>query len=136
MTGSLPKPSNTPLVVWLRLREKLVQRSGRGHDEQREDSTPDDDHPSQYSTGTRRCDARLAVLLASARRGAAPTPLARRTGDEAAPIVLPALGALSVLIAVGRLDRAPVVPSNQATPVSCHEAFLPGSRMSLDSGGV
>jgi hypothetical protein len=32
--------------------------------------------------------------------------------------------------ALGRLDLAPVVPSNQATPVSCHEAFLPDSRMS------
>ena len=74
-----------------------------------------------------RRDARLSVLehSVSARRGVAPTPLARRPGEEAAPIALPAPDALSALVAVRHLDLAPVVPSNQATPVFRHDGFLP-----------
>jgi hypothetical protein len=55
----------------------------------------------------------------------APTPLARRAGDQAAPIVLPAPGALSVLIALGRLDRAPVVrPIRQRQSLAMRYSFL------------
>ena len=61
--------------------------------------------------------------MISSPAGVAPTPLARCPCEEAAPIVLPAPGALSALIAVRHLDLAPVVPSNQATPVFCHDAF-------------
>jgi hypothetical protein len=71
----------------------------------------------QYAPSTPRRDARLSVLTRP-RRGVAPTPLARRPCEEAAPIALPAPGALSALITVWHLDLAPVVPSNQATPVS------------------
>ena len=63
------------------------------------------------------------VLHPSARREVAPTPLARRPCEEAAPIALAAPGALSALIAVRHLDLAPVVQSNQATPIFCHDAF-------------
>lgn len=55
---------------------------------------------------------------------------------EALPIAHPAPGALSVLMAVGRLDLMPVVPSDQATPLSCHKTVLPGSKMSVESGGA
>jgi hypothetical protein len=48
--------------------------------------------------------------------GIAPTKLAPHTLEEAAPIAFPAPAALSVLITVGRMDRAPVMRSNQATP--------------------
>src|SRR6478609_8089788 len=75
-----------------------------------------------------RRDARLSVLHrypSSAARGVASAPLARRPCEEAAPIALPAPGALSALVAVRHLDLAPVVPSNQAAPVLCHDAFLP-----------
>jgi hypothetical protein len=63
-------------------------------------------------------------------------PLARRIPDEALPIVLPAPGALCERVAAWRLDFAPVVPSDQATPVNRHDAVLLGSRMLLDSGDV
>jgi hypothetical protein len=86
------------------------------------------------ATGVR--SAELYVLHPGARREVAPTPLTRRLCEEAAPIALPAPGALSALVTVRHLDLAPVVPSNQATPVFCHDAFLPGSRLSLMSGGV
>ena len=64
------------------------------------------------------------------RRGVEPLQLAvdvPRNGSL--PIGLPAPGALGVSVAVGRLDLAPVVPSKQTTPVSCHETSLPASRM-------
>jgi hypothetical protein len=71
-------------------------------------------------------EASLGVLPAgiAAWGHVAPTPLARGVSEEALPIVLPAPCALGVLIAVGRLDLAPIVLSNQATPVFCHEAIV------------
>ena len=62
---------------------------------------------------------------AGARRGVAPTPLARRPCEETSPIALPAPAALSALIAIRHLDLAPVVRSNQATPVFSHDRASP-----------
>ena len=75
------------------------------------------------ATGVR--SAELYVLHPGARREVAPTPLTRRLCEEAAPIALPAPGALSALVTVRHLNLAPVVQSNQATPVFRHDAFLP-----------
>ena len=54
-------------------------------------------------------------------RGFAPTKLAPHVMEEAAEVALPASGALSALIALGHvenLDLTPVMPSNEAAPVS------------------
>jgi hypothetical protein len=78
-------------------------------------------------------------IAARARRGLAPGPRARRLGQEAAPVSLSAFGALRILVAIGRLDRLPVMPSNQATPISCHGLLLlphPLCRDPLDVHGA
>jgi hypothetical protein len=52
-----------------------------------------------------------------ARRESDPTIFARHPPKEASPIAFAAPGALGVLIALKRLDLAPVVPANQAPPI-------------------
>ena len=73
---------------------------------------------------------------ASARRGVAPTPLARRPCEETSPIALPAPAALSALVAIRHLDLAPVVRSNQATPVFSHDRASPRCCGAVQDRGV
>jgi hypothetical protein len=72
----------------------------------------------------------------SARRGVAPTPLARRPCEETSPIALPASGALGALVAIRHLDLAPVVRSNQATPVFSHDRASPRCCGAVQDPGV
>jgi hypothetical protein len=125
--GRLDAPGRLRFGSGVRTRAELRLPVARGHASGVPAHRGRDCKASQYAPSTPRCYARLSVLppRIAARRHVAPAPLARDgPGDEAAPIVPPTPGALSVLIAVVRLDLAPVVPSNQATPGSCHEAFL------------
>jgi hypothetical protein len=72
----------------------------------------------------------------SARRGVAPTPLARRPCEETSPIAFAAPAALSALVAIRHLDLAPVVRSNQATPVFSHDRASPRCCGAVQEGGV
>jgi hypothetical protein len=63
-------------------------------------------------------------VAACARRGLAPGPRARRLGQEATPIGLSASHALRIRVAIGRLNRLPIMPANQATPMYCHGLVL------------
>src|SRR3954452_3384449 len=64
----------------------------------------------------------------------APAPTAGHTWQETPPVLLPTSGALSVAIAVGGLEPAPVVASEDATPVLRHEVLRSVPRLS--SGGA